>query len=300
MRDFLNRKSIRGRFLLTGIAVFLFCTAKPLFAVDWRPPAPISCPQNVDDFDGRNLISDGMSWLSLRVDENGNSEDFPMAQGKIIRSRGRWLVDTNHLEFGELLVLAFLRTQTYIDINHVVGTGVRGCPDLRHASIKIDLTFAPRPIGSQADRNNESVKAAELVFWFQSVIGEEMGGKGPRYLNYAYRGQNLLKGQEFASGKFDIPRLPVDLGQWQCLGRNRTDLRPDVGSAQKYSCATNQEEFERALSEVNVNFGLLLLLPKTDEMGNRRMWINSVNPLRTGALPKGQLEVRWFSIERAQ
>ena len=71
-------------------------------------------------------------------------------------------------------------------------------------------------------------------------------------------------------------------------------------AAQPLAPTTERVAELRALSEVNVNFGLLLLLPKTDEMGNRRMWINSVNPLRTGALPKGQLEVRWFSIERAQ
>jgi hypothetical protein len=86
------------------------------------------------------------------------------------------------------------------------------------------------------------------------------------------------------------------LNQGTCLGRNQLDYPYPEGSAVKYTCALNRKEFKAALSAVNLDMGLLLLLPDRNQNHIPLEWLNDHFPEGTPGLGKSKFVLKEFVI----
>jgi hypothetical protein len=234
-----------------------------------------------------NLANKDIYWGSVLSDDR-----LPFVEGKGIVSSGPYLIDVNHREsallIGPLVVWVnglmpkADQKQTPLDKVDLRGTKVRIAVRLEHAPWRNE--FDPR-IGGK------------LVFWFQSSLrrGAIPGGDYEmpwRTANYAYNREISLTSGE----PVEIDVKP-DLNQWTCLGRNPIDTRPLIGSAAKYTCALNQEEFAQAMSKPE-NMGVLFLLPSKTPDGTNLAWLNAFAPYRTPIMGNTSFILREFVIQR--
>lgn len=177
-----------------------------------------------------------------------------------LESKGAWNLDSNHQESGILVAPAVIWTAGKMG-------GLPIAPDLRETQIQLRIKFEPGsdfPVGSR------------MFFWFQSTLPTEAewSGDPTRTVNYAWH-EDLL-----ASARADrkmVLTLTYRLDDWTCLGRNRRDIRRDnkegfIGSASKYTCALNSEEFISAISKVDLDMGVIILLPHVDASGRPTDW----------------------------
>jgi len=201
--------------------------------------------------------------------------------GKPLGATGPWCVDTNHVEFAEILVLAAFRTRPYVEahrnLRDPVDQVLQGNPDMRNADRTISMSF-------QHGEKDVPLGSSRLLFWIQFELPPERPGYTKRTCNYAFLRQDLSK-----------PTVTLHLNKrledWACMGRNRNDLRQN-GSAQSYTCALTQREFESGLAAVNVDFGIIMQLDRS------RSWRNpALKPgYWTADFGNSSLELREFTL----
>lgn len=205
----------------------------------------------------RNLVASDFAWCRI-LEKSG-----PMKlANSVVTSTGPWDIDTNHTEYGLLVGPVSVQSAGSCD------GGLREKPSLADASIQIRATFVEAL--SQESPPLDQI-GARLVFWFQTELPSEFGDvPGPvRYANYIWNENLLTYASDIKQTKPKTLKLSNNLADWTCLGRQRRDIKREQsglfsGSASKYSCALNQEEFATAVSAVTRNMGLLIVLPWVD------------------------------------
>ena len=179
-------------------------------------------------------------------------------------SKSPWLIDTNHID--EALLVGPLVIWMQPNVKHGE-TGIPGCSiDLVSTALQVELKFDYNVDDREFDIRHDALPSrARLVFWFQTKIRSS-----GVTVNYAHR-VNLLN---YALTGKEIPplRLLPDSKQWICLGQNK--MFPPHPNNVFYGCAKSNEEFVEALSSVNVDMGLVLLLPVYDSAGKRIPWLS--------------------------
>lgn len=258
---------------VTLLALFLSLVARttPTLAQEI-----LSAPVVATSSYNKNLATAEFGWGRVGDDQRLT----PVAAGGL-ESKGPWFVDGNHWESGLLVGPAAIWTKG-------ANRGIPGTPDLLHAKLRVNAEFQYQPVAGEANATD----GGRLVFWFQSHLPKTRPGGPERIVNYAFN-RDLLP--DAIAGRMVHLTLTASLDDWTCLGRDQRDVRPYVGSAAKYTCALNSEEFKTALSAVNDDMGLLLLLPEKDRSGNVLRWVDPNKP-RTEALKNSRLVLKEFTI----
>ena len=232
-----------------------------------------------------NLANPDVYWWTVLSDER-----VPYVQGSGVVSSGPYYIDINHRE-GALLVgpLAVLLN------GHSPGNyhSPLGEMDLRNVTVRLNLKLDHQPWTHE----NSPLEGGQVVFWFQSELQERaVAGDNeempPRYVNY-YWNQNLLP-QATTQSLVEIPVAP-DLNKWTCLGHNPIDTRPIIGSAAKYTCALNQQEFAEAMAKP-ISAGILFLLPRKKPDGSEALWLDPSNSYRTTTMGNTKFILSEFTI----
>jgi hypothetical protein len=234
---------------------------------------------------GVNLANPDVYWYTVLSDDR-----VPYVQGTGVVSSGPYYIDINHRE-GALLVgpLAVLLN------GHSSGNyhSLIGEMDFRNVTVRLNLELDHQP----STPENSALEGGQVVFWFQSELKERaIAGDNeempPRYVNY-YWNQNLLP-QATTQGLVEIPVAP-DLNKWTCLGHNPIDTRPIIGSAAKYTCALNQQEFAEAMAKP-ISAGILFLFPRKKPDGSEALWLDPSNPNRTKTMGNTKFILSEFTI----
>jgi hypothetical protein len=222
---------------------------------------------------------------------------------------GPWLLDVNHLESALLMGPAAIWTNGQHPNGQTVGkpSGIPGEPNLVGAKVLIRVYFEYHP-DPNCPTEFDPRHGGKLVFWFQTKLPRSphaikyAQAKGipkkkwpERIVNYALN-RNLLPDASNEAAPTVSLDLTDDLNQWTCLSRNQLDNREMVGSAVKYTCALNAEEYKKALSAVSEDMGLLILLPDHDDRGAPLPWVNTSAPERTVGFAESRLILREFKI----
>lgn len=218
-------------------------------------------------FFGNNLANPSWGWFCHIFIPQTLSDGPKLAETKLVPHLAggiaspdghRWVVDFNHAEGGEIVVVAAVRTGE---------NGVPASLNLKGKTIRIGGHFNPSPRPGDA-----SLRGAKLLFWLQAKLPPENSTYGERIANYVFETKNsdLLPTFRKEGSKTTVHvTLSSDMRDWRCLSRNRMDSRWSVGSASHYTCAVNQHEFENAVGSVDVSIGLILLLPRA-----ANLWTN--------------------------
>ena len=234
-----------------------------------------------------NLANSDVSWGAVLSERR-----LPYTQDQGILSRGPFYIDLNHrvsaLLVGPLVVWA---------------NGYKPDGDPKAPLGRIDLTNAKIKFNVKLQRDGAKGKrdpltGGKLVFWFQSVlpttaVAGDDEAMPPRIVNYAYE-KNILPGA--LVGVSDEISLFPDLNQWSCMGDNPVDTRPMIGSAAKYGCALDQEEFAWAMAHP-IDMGFLFFLPPKASDGTAIRWLDPNNPSRTPVLRRITFSLNEFVIE---
>lgn len=237
---------------------------------------------------GTNLVSPDIYWGSVL-----SNERLPFVPDKGVVAKGPFVIDINHRE-GALLIGPLV-----LWVNDHKLSGEPQIPlgriDLTNTKIRLNVKFKYEP---QADEYDVRL-GGRVVFWFQSLLPHTAVPGGDylmplRAANYVYN-RNLLP-DSLSGTTVEIPVTP-DLNQWTCLGHNPLDTRPLIGSAAKYTCALNQEEFEQAMAHP-ADMGVLFLLPGQKPDGSDVSWLQPDREARTLAMEKAKFILREFTIER--
>lgn len=237
---------------------------------------------------GTNLASPDVYWGSVL-----SNDRLPFVADKGIVSEGPYFIDINHRES------ALLVGPLVVWVNDHKPDGEFQTPlgriDLTNTKIRLNVKFKYEPQQDEYDAR----LGGRVVFWFQSALSHTAVPGGDfmvptRAANYVYN-RNLLS--DSISGKtVEIPVTP-DLNQWTCLGDNPRDTRPFIGSAAKYTCALNQEEFAQAMSHP-ADMGILFLLPGQKPDGSDVDWLQPDREARTLAMAKTKFVLKEFTILR--
>ena len=211
-----------------------------------------------------------------------------------LRAAGPWCIDINHVETAPLFGPAVIWTgKAKVERPD----GIVGIPDLTNATIHVDVHFkyVVEPSTGTCRDEADITKTAEMVFWFQTELppraiatqyAQQTGGNAQRTVNYAFRKKNLWS--KALKGEAQIIQLTADMRDWTCLGRNQ------AARTNQYTCAMSQEEFGRALSAVNLDMGLLVLLPD----GSR--WLSDSAPAPTPTMCSSSIALKNFAITKGR
>lgn len=235
-----------------------------------------------------NLANKDVYWGSVLSD---NRLSFVAGDG--IVSSGPFYIDVNHRESALLigpLVVWVNGHRSNTDKNQVP----LGRVDLIGTKVRISVRLDYSPWENEFDAR----MGGKLVFWFQSKLDRETVAGG----NYEipWRAANYVYNQEIDFRSGDAVEIDVtpDLNKWTCLGKNPIDTRPIIGSAAKYTCALNQDEFAQAMSRP-ANMGILFLLPPKSHDGSKLAWLHADYPNRTPTMGNTRFILKEFIIERA-
>ncbi|HEX5508907.1 MAG TPA: hypothetical protein VFX37_10430, partial [Pseudolabrys sp.] len=233
-----------------------------------------------------NLVRPDVSWGAVI-----SPKRLPYDPKLGIVSKGPFIIDLNHRE-NALLVGPLV----------VWANGYKPDGDPKTALGKIDLTNTTVELNASVDDPELNDPANPLsqgkaVFWFQSDLIRKTSPGGDykvpaRIANYAFS-RNILP--EVKSGKDVSIDMTPDLNQWTCMSQNPLDLRPMIGSAAKYTCALDHEEFAWAMAHP-IDMGILLFLP--GYQGDKPIkWLDPRNPGRTPIMQKATFYMRKFIIK---
>lgn len=232
-----------------------------------------------------NLANKDVYWGSVLSDNR-----LPFVAGEGIVSSGPFYIDVNHRESALLigpLVIWANDHRSNTDKNQVP----LGRVDLIGTKVRISVRLDYSPWKNEFD----SRIGGKLVFWFQSKLDRRTVAGG----NYElpWRGANYVYNQNLSSDTPVEINITPDLNQWTCLGRNPIDTRPIIGSAAKYTCALNQEEFAQAMSRPG-NMGVMFLLPPKSPDGTDLAWLHADTPNLTPTMGNTRFILSEFIIER--
>ena len=235
---------------------------------------------------GINLANPSTYWGSVL-----SNHRLPFVANNGIVSQGPFLIDINHRERALLIGPLVVWVQK---VNGRPETSL-GDIDLTNTRIRIRIKMEYTPRENEVDPR----VGGKLVFWFQSRLSRKAVAGGDfempeRFVNYSYSTGLIPEGM--SESTVEIPVTP-DLNQWTCLGNNPVDVRPFIGSAAKYTCALNQEEFAEAMAHPG-NMGALFLLPRRRTDGSNISWLRPARPARTETMENAAFILEEFTIER--
>lgn len=278
----------------------------PLLAIIFVSLCVVSAASQVEAKEASVLAC--RSHYELRLSEAvdvWHTDDLPMGRSayskltptvnsqketEFLSSNGPWFLDGNHsggdtYGAGFLHLIAFAWLDNYLqshpdDFAAVLkagGKGIEGdlgaCIDLRNAVVNIS-----------ARSRNLDLKKGNLLFWFQAM--DSISGKTANYAFTADAIDSHLKNDEWSPVTLN---LGMSIADWTCLGATTTAR----DNRYQYGCAQSEADFAELISRVNMDFGIILLLPRSVDWPH--LYTQNAH-----VMPSGSLDIRTLTIEPEQ